>query len=243
MLTRRLLLWLFAAALVAGFVMLGRWQLHRGEAKQAMLDGAAAALHDRRALPVSAAQARPADGYDWVAGHGRFLESPVLLLDNQRRGAQVGVRVLAVLQPREGQPLLADLGWLPVAGDRRLPEVVLPAGEQRVEGLLSPPPGAGLALGPAYAPVEPVGRRAQWLLTRVDIVALSKALDRPLSARVLRLDPALPIGYARDLELLPNTLPPQRHRGYALQWFGLAFATLVTALFMSLRKPAGNKPG
>jgi cytochrome oxidase assembly protein ShyY1 len=45
-------------------------------------------------------------------------------------------------------------------------------------------------------------------------------------------------GYARDLELLPNTLPPERHRGYALQWFGLAFATLVAALFVTLRPPS-----
>ena len=43
--------------------------------------------------------------------------------------------------------------------------------------------------------------------------------------------------YARDLELLPNTLPPEKHRGYALQWFGLAFATFVAALFVSLRPP------
>jgi cytochrome oxidase assembly protein ShyY1 len=45
------------------------------------------------------------------------------------------------------------------------------------------------------------------------------------------------LGYARDLELLPNTLPPERHRGYALQWFGLAFATLVAALFVTFRPP------
>jgi cytochrome oxidase assembly protein ShyY1 len=53
---------------------------------------------------------------------------------------------------------------------------------------------------------------------------------------VLRLDPKLPIGYPRDLNLLTNTLPPERHRGYAVQWFGLAFATLITALFLSLRR-------
>jgi cytochrome oxidase assembly protein ShyY1 len=47
----------------------------------------------------------------------------------------------------------------------------------------------------------------------------------------------LPLGYARDLELLPNTLPPERHRGYALQWFGLAFATFAAALFVTFRPP------
>jgi cytochrome oxidase assembly protein ShyY1 len=76
------------------------------------------------------------------------------------------------------------------------------------------------------------------LLTRVEPAALAAQLKLPaLDPRLLRLDPALPLGYARDLELLPNTLPPERHRGYALQWFGLAFATFAAAAFMSLRPP------
>jgi cytochrome oxidase assembly protein ShyY1 len=162
----------------------------------------------------------------------------VLLLDNQRRGAAVGARVYAVLRPREGAPLLVDLGWLPVPGDRRFPEPALPTGEVRVEGLLSPPTGSGIALGPPFTPLEPAGAAQRLLLTRLDLPALSEHLQVPLSSRVLRLDPSLPTGYARDLEVLANTLPPERHRGYALQWFGLAFTVLVTAIFMSLRKPS-----
>ncbi|MDG6348912.1 SURF1 family cytochrome oxidase biogenesis protein, partial [Luteimonas sp. 8-5] len=62
-----------------------------------------------------------------------------------------------------------------------------------------------------------------------------------LSPRVLKLDPAqsLPAdgpAYARDLDILPNTLPPDRHLGYAVQWFGLALAVLVTALVVTFRK-------
>ena len=237
MVNRRILLWAFALLLVAGFCALGRWQLQRGEAKQAMLDASARVLAERRALPLSEAQGRDPRGYDWVATHGRFRPAPVLLLDNQRRGETVGVQVLAVLQPREGRAQLVDLGWLPVAGDRRMPEPELPAGEVALSGLLAPPTGAGLALGPVATPVEPVGRTPRWLLTRLDTAALSEELRVPLSGRVLRLDPALPLGYARSLELLPNTLPPEKHRGYALQWFGLAFATFIAALFVSLRPP------
>ncbi|MEO8160677.1 MAG: SURF1 family protein [Arenimonas sp.] len=223
---------------MAGFAALGRWQLQRGELKQSMLDRVAAVLVEKRALPISEAQARDRHGYDWVAGNGRLLGSTVLLLDNQRRGEAVGVRVLAVLHPREGQPLLVDLGWLPVPGNRHFPAPALPTGEIRVEGLLSPPPGAGLALGPSFAALDPAGATQRLLLTRVDLADLSRQLRLPLAPRLLRLDPALPFGYARDLQVLPNTLPPERHRGYALQWFGLAFATFVTAVFMSLRRPS-----
>ena len=238
MVNRRLLLWTGAVLLIAGFSALGHWQLRRGAQKQAMLEHATAVLRERRALSFSVAELRDPRGYDWVAGHARVQASPVLLLDNQRRGEQVGVRVLALLRPREGRPLLADFGWLPLPADRRLPAVKLPEGELARSGLLAPPPGAGLPIGPmASAPAAPVDGVSTLLLTRVDMAALAQELAQPLAPRVLRLDPGLRVGYARDLEVLPNTLPPERHRGYALQWFGLAFATLCTALYMHFRRP------
>ena len=238
MVNRRLLLWTGAVLLIAGFSALGNWQLQRGVQKERMLAHAASALRERQALPFSTAELRDPRGYDWVAGHARVQASPVLLLDNQRRGDQVGVRVLGLLRPREGQPLLADFGWLPLPADRRLPALRLPEGELALAGLLAPPPGAGFPIGPAMTtPATPLDGVSTMLLTRVDISLLAKELGTPLGPRVLRLDPGLRVGYARDLEVLPNTLPPERHRGYALQWFGLAFATLCTALFMHFRQP------
>ena len=41
---------------------------------------------------------------------------------------------------------------------------------------------------------------------------------------------------ARDLDVLPNTLPPERHLGYAVQWFALALAVLATALILTTRR-------
>ncbi|MGH8031146.1 MAG: SURF1 family cytochrome oxidase biogenesis protein, partial [Luteimonas sp.] len=64
------------------------------------------------------------------------------------------------------------------------------------------------------------------------------ALRQPaLAPRVLKLDPASPLGYARDLDILPNTLPPERHLGYALQWFAMAAAVFAIAALLSFRKP------
>ena len=230
---------LLAVALIAGFVSLGRWQLRRADEKQHLLDAVATALQHRSAQPLDAAAA--AGGYDWAAGRGHILETPILLLDNQRRGDAVGVRVFGVFQPGQGPALLVDLGWLPLPGDRRLPEVTLPAGELQVAGLLAPPPSPGIALGPAYAiPGDAQTRQpdagGHWLLTRVDLAALGQGLHLRLAPRVLRLDPVLPIGFARDLEALPNTLSPERHRGYAIQWFGLALVTFILALILGFRR-------
>ena len=73
---------------------------------------------------------------------------------------------------------------------------------------------------------------------RLDATALPMALGvDALPPRLLKLDPALPLGYARDLDILPNTLPPQKHLGYAVQWFGLAVAVLAIAVFLTFRRP------
>jgi cytochrome oxidase assembly protein ShyY1 len=220
---------LLGLLLASGFAALGRWQLHRAVEKEQMLESVARAMERREARPLGAA-AQPF-GYDWAAGHGRFLASPVMLLDNQRRGDVVGVHVYLPFQPDVGPLMLVDLGWLALPPDRKLPDVAAPVGEQTVSGLLAPPPSPGLALGPAYTEL---GRN--WLLTRLDIGALSASSRLRLAPRVLRLDPALPLGYPRDLDLLTNTLPPERHRGYALQWFGLALAVVVTTFLMYFRR-------
>ena len=128
---------------------------------------------------------------------------------------------------------------MPLPADRRLPDVPRPAGRRRIEGLLLPPPSGGLA-SRALAP-QPSGTL---LATAIDRGRLAEAFALPaLAPRVLRLDPRLPLGYARDLDVLPNTLPPERHLGYAVQWFGLALAVLATALILTLRKSrAGKSP-
>lgn len=228
---RRLAYWLFAALLVAGFCALGNWQWGRAATKQAWVDAQARVMAEREALPLAGQSLQDTDALAWVSGRGRFDAAPLLLLDNQRRGQQVGVRVLRVFRPDTGRALLVDLGWLPLPGDRRLPSSPAPAGDVEVRGLLGPPPAAGLAIGPDHTVDGDT-----WLLTRVDRAALAAALHLELAPRALRLDPALPFGHARDLEPLANTLPPERHRGYAVQWFGLAFATVVATLLLSFRR-------
>ncbi len=233
--TRRLAAWWALALLVAaGLCALGAWQLGRMHQKQAMLDAVRQVLQRREPRPLTlAADAARALGYDWAAGEGRFVDAPPVLLDNQQRDDRAGVRAYRVFQPDGpgAAPLLIELGWLPLPGDRRLPDVPRPAGKSRVAGLLSPPPSHGLLA--AVATPQPGG---QLLATGLDAAGLRAQLRQPaLAPRVLKLDPALPLGYARDLDILPNTLPPAQHLGYAVQWFALAAAVLAIALLLTLR--------
>lgn len=228
---RRVLLTVLGLCLVLGFSALGRWQLGREQIKREQLAAAAAAL-SAPAVPLPRALS-DGEGIARVEGRAEFLDTPRLLLDNQRRGQRVGMRLYCAARVASGPPLLVDLGWLPVGGDRALPAADCPRGEHVLAGLLVPPPSVGLRLGPGL-----VAQGADWLATRIEPAAVSAAwsLEPALAPRVLRLDPALPLGFERDLELHANTLPPEKHRGYALQWFGLAAATFVILLLLNLRR-------
>jgi surfeit locus 1 family protein len=226
--------WAVALLAMLVFASLGRWQLGRMHEKQAMLTGVQAVLDARDAQPLSAASGTD-DGYAWAAGEGVFADLPAVLLDNQQRDGRPGVRVYRAFVPDpalQAAPLLVELGWLPVPGDRSLPQVERPEGPQAIAGLLVRPPSQGL--GRAVVAVQPDGTL---LATGLDIERLREQFGLPsLAPRLLKLDPALPLGHARDLDILPNTLPPEKHLGYAVQWFGLALAVLVTALILTFRR-------
>lgn len=246
------LLWAFALLLAAGFALLGHWQLERRSEKTRMLAAAAAALAERRPQPSALLdELARRHGYDWMTLRGRFADAPAVLLDNQRRGREVGVRVYrafvidddAASTAGAARAVLVELGWLPLPPDRRLPPIPRPQGEFALQGLALPPPGSGLAMAPP-AP----GDGGQLLATTLDPQALAAPLGLPaLPPRVLRPaveqafgDDAPP--YVRDFDILPNTLPPERHLGYAVQWFALSATVLVVALVLTLRMRLRRTP-
>lgn len=226
-------LWAIALLATALFARLGFWQLERADEKRDMLGKASSALSSRAPKPLSviADESRRTD-YDWVEVEGRFADAPAVLLDNQQQGGKVGVRAYRVFLLKDGLPLLVDLGWTALPPDRAMPRVARDVERGRLSGLLLPPPGQGLDMG---APVRQADDTL--LATAIDLPTLRVALDLPaLAPRVLRPDNDPSLGFARDFDILPNTLPPERHIGYAVQWFGLAVTALITALLLSWRR-------
>lgn len=236
--------WLLALLATAAFATAGRWQLGRMHEKEAMLAAVGKALDQDEPQPLLlASDPGRAAAYDWALGTGRIANATVWL-DNQQREGRTGVRMYCVLFPDDGvQPVLVDAGWWPLGGRRELPVFGCPAGgAQSVRGLLAPPPSTGIAHG---APLAPSGGE-RWLAVRLDLPAVSRALglSTGLAPRVLRLDPkrhgddagVMLAPGERDLAILANTLTPERHLGYAVQWFGLAITVLVVALVLTLRK-------
>lgn len=170
-----------------------------------------------------------------VRASGRFAPGDEVLLDNQVLDGRAGVMVYTRYEIEgAAHSVLVNRGWLPWDAQRTRPAVA-PAPDVAVDivGTLMPPPASGWRLAnPEFARAAPAP-----LLTRLDIGSLREQMNPALFEGVVLLDADQAHGFTRHWRALPNTLPPERHRGYAVQWFGLALASVVIWMVMMWRKP------
>jgi len=221
---------LLTAALLPVFVSLGSWQWNRGQQRQATWDEFSRG--DAAADPVPASRLAQMPRYARVQVEGRLDGERQFLLDNLSHAGAPGYQVLTVLELAEGSHLLVNRGWVPFSGFReQLPPVALPEGAAgtpmvltgRIAGL----PVAGLASGRmAPAPDGSWPRVASF----PSIEQLAEVYGAPLLPVVLLLDADSGPGFVREWQ--PPGLPPERHIGYAVQWW--AFALLLVGLFVGL---------
>ena len=216
---------LLALAGIALFMALGRWQLQRAEEKRALFEGFAAGNVEAVDLPGGLA---PVERYRRMRASGRYDAGRQFLLDNMPRDGVPGVHVLTPLLRDDGSVVIVDRGWIAIGGDRAaLP--ALPVGEAprsvtgRADAL--PRPAVELEAPPASG----------WprLVSFPTTAELSAALDASVHPQVLLLDQEQPDGFVRDWR--PPGMAPERHVGYAIQWFGLAATVAVTWLVLSFR--------
>ena len=120
------------------------------------------------------------------------------------------------------------------------------AGQHCLRGVLLPAPPAGLRAGQSEA--QPLPGQG-WLITRLEEASLQPllpSLPADLGRQILRPHAVLDPGYQLPEAVLPNTLPPEKHRGYAIQWFGFAviagIAWVVVAA-RALRRRSGDNGG
>lgn len=190
---------------------LGFWQLDRAAEKQRLLDAA----EQRRAMAprnITALDSYP--NYLPVFAEGSFDSERYWLLDNRIRQGRFGYEIIALLKLADGRHLLVERGWIAADPSRQLlPEIDFPPGVQRVEGELYRSLETPYSLG--EADVEGWPRRRQWF----DFDRAAEEVG-PVLPTILRLD-EYSVGALQTDRLLIN-VSPQKHRGYAVQWFAMA---------------------
>ena len=212
------------------FSRLGLWQLDRAEQKQELL--AQYEAGQRTQVAITSENADQLSRYQRVSIAGRYDPAHQLLLDNMPSHAgRPGYRVLTPMQSAAGW-LLVDRGWLPLGATRsELPNVSVGGAERSITGTMDALPRAGLQL--ASAPVDP---NAPWprVLSFPTQSDLERQLGHKLIPGLLLLDASQPDGYERVWEAHLG-FKPERHIGYAVQWFALAGAALVIFILMGFR--------
>lgn len=209
---------------------LGVWQVARGREKARLLTEvavgqASAPLDLNDAAVESIPSGRP------VRVRGVFLGDHQGLLDNQVRDGQVGYDILTPLRVNgHNDLLLVDRGWL-ARGPRRedLPQWSTPDWPVTLLGTLHPPVDVPLVSGEIS---DTFG--GAWVVSEIDPATLTSRLGAAVAPRVLRLLPQSEHGFRRDWPVV--SMSPQRHYGYAVQWFGLALALLALYAVAGVRR-------
>ena len=215
-----------AVLFICFFTSLGMWQLARAQQKKILLKSFA----ERTLLtPLTAHdldQHRDLRFYQ-ARITGTFDNAHTLLLDNKISHSSVGYEVYTPFKIKENSTyILVDRGFVPMGKNRSdLPIVPAIQGAITIIGMLNLPPRY-VAFGALH------DDKIKWPL-RVEYInqaEIEKLFNYSLLAYTLSLKPA--DGAAFTMEWQAVTMPPERHMGYAAQWFALALTLLI--LFVAL---------
>ncbi len=199
---------------------LGCWQLQRAEEKRAIL----ADFEQRRQLPPQALATLEtrgeADDFRPVLLRGRYHPERYWLMDNRIYQGRFGYEIMALFELASGGQVVVDRGW--IAGDpgrRVLPQLAMPAGEVELRGEIYHAPGVGLALATVAEAGWP--RRVQWLDLETARAELGESL-RPYTVRLFEGEPGSLV-----VQRPVVNVRPEKHTGYAVQWFGMALIAVI----------------
>lgn len=225
---------LFTLILLPLLVSLGFWQLDRADEKRVL-----AARHSERMAmsPMRLDELRTAIATDRGSVADRqvtlavtFAPDRYLLLDNRLRDGRFGYEVIALA--RTANVLVPiNLGW--VEGDparRVLPSVTLPSGERTIAARVYVPGSEAYVLTEQQAPTA-LPAVIQSFPAADFAPALSQSLHNEVLPVEVRISARDPIAYRADWSIVNQS--PEKHTGYAVQWFTMSAVLLIAFLLRS----------
>ena len=231
------------------FVLLGRWQYHRHEARTARntlvnqnYDAAPVTLSDLfPTIRQDPAVALPKN-LEWrpVTTRGTYLTENTVLLRNRPQNDQNGYDVVVPLRTTEGPILMIDRGWIPAGS----------ASAAEPDSIPAPPSGEVTVVSRLRPTEEPSSRKAPaGQANRLAVRQLAAALGPADAGRVvgfyglvLSETPAAALSPDRSVKPDPGL---GINLAYAFQWVAFAVAAYVlfgVALVREVRRRNGEEP-
>ncbi len=209
------------SAVLPVLLVLGFWQLERADNKRDVL----ARQQAQETLPPLILESVRGDLPEFraVSVRGRYDTARYWLLENRIHQGRYGFEVISPFVLANGETVLVHRGWVPGdRGRRTLPEIETPVGELSLSGKIDTGSASGFSLGEEAA-TDTWPKRLQWLTT--------ERAERELGAALPDLLLRLERGEAGMFEPTYSAvnMPPEKHTGYAVQWFGMA--AIIVMLF------------
>jgi surfeit locus 1 family protein len=208
--------------LLAGVgIAAGVWQTGRGHAKEMLRDRYEAMLRDAPVTLDAASRDGVALDLRRVTVRGHWLSERTVFLDNRVLHGRAGFHVLTPLRIEGSERLLlVNRGWVAVGADRaQLPPVPTPADVVGVEGVARTLPATAFRLGE-----DAPGSR---IWQAVEAGRVAQAFGPAMLPLLVQQTSDSADGLVREWDRPDFGI--DKHRGYALQWFALALASVVFA--------------
>jgi len=185
---------------------------------------------------------------------GNFRPELVIFHDNRVQNGQAGLHAFGLFDPevsidpvKQLPPILINLGWTPWPSLARgqLPDIQLPETQLSLKGKLFAPNPKTLSLEQTPPPPQ----QGKWLVQKLNLSQAELLLGESLAPFTLKLNPdSLPFverivesiyaskGGQYFIRDFPATtqwpMPPEKHLGYAFQWFLMAI--VLTGIYIKL---------
>ncbi len=208
------------------FIWLGVWQLHRYHYKKILMNNYQSRL---QAAPKPFSDIKNEDiQFQSVIVKGRYLKDSVMLIQNRLYQGRLGFEVLTPFQVADSEKLLlVDRGWIEKPANQAIPKVTLDQEVLTTTGYIKLLDEHQFILGKniLYPLIHPL------TMQKIDIAELSKLTHFSYYPFVLRLALSEQNGFVRDWTI--TAVEPERHMGYAIQWFVMAFVLMLAYLGFS----------
>jgi surfeit locus 1 family protein len=209
----------------------GVWQLGRAEEKKQLFQF----FDDNRETTaltslVTATQVAE-QRYRFVRLTGRYDPEHQILLDNMMYQGKAGYQVLTPFRINKNA-VLVNRGWVPGSPDRTvLPTITVDSEQRQILARIDLLPRPGWKLrASAVDTATPWPRRLLFPTAE----ELTSQIGYHVQNYQLLLDPEGTDGYQRDWR--PGVMGPERHVGYAVQWFAIAVALIVIYIAVNLKR-------
>lgn len=215
-----------AAAACAAGIALGNWQGRRAEEKRSLGAQLAQAMHASPIEIGAPAVAPDSVVMKRVAAQGSFVGERTVFLDNKLRRGRPGYEVVTPLR-LNGTHVLVNRGWVAAGRTREeLPQVPVPPGQVRIEGL------ALAHLPQVLLAGEPGGK----VRPSLDVQSFQRETGLRLQPIVIEQHSPAADGLLREWPRPDAGI--EKHASYALQWYSLAVLAVILLVVLSLRRAA-----